>query len=121
MVVDDEPSVRRMVSALLRDTGYQVVEASNGAEALELAASLAAELGLVVCDLSLPDIRGVELAARLREGRQNLPVVYVSGWDAGEAGVLDASSTYLQKPFPLLELLGAVARAATDGTLAAVA
>lgn len=106
LLVDDEDSVREVCALLLQRAGYRVVAAANGAEAI--AASKALGVDAVICDLALPDVPGTELVQRLRQTHVDIGVVYVSGWDPAEAGLLDERSTFLQKPFQLSDLLDAL-------------
>ena len=113
LVVDDEPTLRRTLSILLRARGYDVVAAADGREAL---ASAAAEHpDVVVLDLGLPDLDGVDVVRQLR-GWTPVPVLVLSGrLDARQkVAALDAGADdYVTKPFDVEELLArlrAVAR-----------
>jgi two-component system KDP operon response regulator KdpE len=75
LVVDDEPPIRKLLRMGLTSQGYQVLEAPNGKAALEL---LAKKPDLVILDLGLPDIDGLELLRRIRHRQENLPVVVLS-------------------------------------------
>lgn len=108
LLIDDEDSVREVCTLLLQRAGYQVVEAANGAGAIETSEALGVRVDAVICDLALPDIPGIQLVQRLRQAHDDLGVVYVSGWDSSEAGLLDERSTFLQKPFQLSDLLAAL-------------
>ena len=77
LVVEDEDAVRRMLARALREGGYEVVEAGDGAEALELAA--ARRFDAVVTDVDMPRLGGLDLAHRLGEERAAPPVLFVSG------------------------------------------
>ena len=78
LIADDEPNIRRMVSALLGAEGYDVRDAADGVTALALAESLEPDVALV--DLMMPGaLDGLALLARLRERRPDLPVVMMSG------------------------------------------
>jgi len=122
LVVDDEAQIRRSLRVALRANGYEVEEAATGEAALEQAATRPPEL--VILDLSLPDIDGVEVCRRLREWTQ-LPVIILSanGEDEAKVRALDeGADDYVTKPFSVVELLArmrvAVRRAAraTDTT-----
>jgi DNA-binding NarL/FixJ family response regulator len=85
LVVDDHPSFRRCARALLTAEGFEVVgEAENGAAALALAGELAPDL--VVLDIQLPDLDGIEVTARLLEREPGLPIVLVSSRDRDAYG-----------------------------------
>jgi len=124
LVVDDEAQIRRSLRVALRANGYEVEEAATGEAALEQAATRPPEL--VILDLSLPDIDGVEVCRRLREWTQ-LPVIILSanGEDEAKVRALDeGADDYVTKPFSVVELLArmrvAVRRAARATDTAAV-
>jgi two-component system KDP operon response regulator KdpE len=104
MVVDDEPPIRKLLRMGLTSQGYQVLEAPNGKTALEL---LAKKPDLVILDLGLPDIDGLELLRRIRHRQENLPVVVLSsrGDEPGKVAALDlGADDYVTKPFGMDEL-----------------
>ena len=104
LVVDDEPQIRRVVRNALDDMAERIVEASNGAEALDLAASAAP--GLVVLDLTLPDLDGLDLCRDLR-AFSKAPILVLSARqsDRDKVALLDAGADdYLVKPFSTAEL-----------------
>ena len=105
LVVDDEPQVLRFLRASLGAHGYRLVEATTGEQALVEAATRAPEL--VLLDLGLPDLDGVEVARRLREWSR-VPIVVLSarGQENDKILALDAGADdYLTKPFGTGELL----------------
>lgn len=104
LVVDDEPPIRKLLRMGLASQGYEVLEAPNGKAALE---QLAKEPALVLLDLGLPDIDGLELLRRIRHRQDNLPVVVLSsrGDEAGKVAALDlGADDYVTKPFGMDEL-----------------
>ncbi len=106
LVVDDEPLVRALAVRVLRAAGYAVRDAADGDEALRLVASGAA-IDLLVCDVVLPRRSGPVLAAELRAGQPELPVLFVSGY-AGSAldpASLGGGSAFLPKPFTPRDLV----------------
>jgi PAS domain S-box-containing protein len=106
LVVEDEPMVREIVTANLRGAGYQVLEASNGEEALEVAGARVGELDLVVTDRIMPRMGGDVLAERLRRLRPDLPVLLMSGYaESPTPEGLGAPVDLLAKPFSRSELL----------------
>lgn len=102
LLVDDEPAVRHLFALALSREGYHVVEAGNGAEALQVAAQLDA-IDLVVTDIVMPVMKGPELAARLRERLPNLPIVFVSGYLVSDD--LGPNAHMLAKPFVRQDLV----------------
>lgn len=122
--MDDEKLMRRLVSTVLQGRGHEVVVFENGLDAVN--AILASRFDVVVCDLKMPELRGDELCAQLREqlGLRAPPVVIVSGAededDVGRA--LDAGALhFIKKPFTSGELLAIVERAAKRATAQAAA
>lgn len=114
LVVDDEPIIRRATARLLRQLGYEVEVAADGVEAVELVRRRAAEIRLVVLDVTMPRMGGWDALAAMRALRPGVPVVLASGYD--EARVMSGDhperpQAFLQKPFDLPELEAAVARA----------
>ena len=105
LVVDDEPPIRKLLRTGLGTQGYEVLEAPNGKAALEL---LAKKPDLVILDLGLPDIDGLELLKRIRSAQSGLPIVVLSsrGDEAGKVAALDlGADDYVTKPFGMEELL----------------
>lgn len=114
LVVEDQEQVRRLVVRVLRERGFRVIEASSGAEALLLAEDIGDRLELLVTDVVMPRMSGLELSRRLRERFPELRVLLVSGFtprSLGEMGGVDALT--LGKPFTPLQLVTAV-RTALD-------
>lgn len=107
LVVDDEPTLRAVMRrALVRD-GHQVLVAEDGARALKLAASHPHPIHLLLTDVVMPGISGLELARRLGHERPGLAVLYVSGFTFEEAVPptdLARGIAYLPKPFDALVL-----------------
>jgi two-component system, OmpR family, KDP operon response regulator KdpE len=108
LVVDDEPPIRKLLRTGLGTQGYEVLEAPNGKAALEL---LAKKPDLVILDLGLPDIEGLELLKRIRDAQSGLPIVVLSsrGDEAGKVSALDlGADDYVTKPFALRELMSRI-------------
>ena len=102
LVVEDEAAVRRMAGRALAAQGYAILEAENGAEALELLAHAQGPVDLVLTDVVMPIINGRELAERLAAERPGLPVLFMSGYtddDVVRRGLLVPGAPFLQKPF----------------------
>ena len=102
LVVEDEEAVRKLVDQALRKYGYEVLEAANGAEALQLCETHPPPIPLMITDVVMPQMSGRELAARLRERYPEMRVLYMSGYTDDAVvrhGLLDASMFFLQKPF----------------------
>jgi two-component system, OmpR family, KDP operon response regulator KdpE len=105
LIVDDEPQIRRFLRASLSAHGYRVVEASCGREAIALTTTERPELLLL--DLGLPDMDGLEVIRRLREW-STVPIIVISvrGQEAEKIAALDGGADdYVTKPFGMGELL----------------
>jgi two-component system, OmpR family, KDP operon response regulator KdpE len=104
LVVDDEPPIRKLLRMGLTSQGYEVLDAPNGKTALDL---LAKEPDLVILDLGLPDIDGMDLLRTIRHRHESLPIVVLSsrGDEAGKVAALDlGADDYVTKPFGMDEL-----------------
>jgi two-component system cell cycle sensor histidine kinase/response regulator CckA len=108
LVVEDEEAVRSLSRHILEGSGYRVLEARNGREALHVAEKLTGRLHLLLTDVVMPEMGGAELARRLSAFRPGLKVLYLSGY-ADDAvirhGALDREVSYLQKPFTTESLI----------------
>jgi two-component system KDP operon response regulator KdpE len=121
LIVDDEPSILATMAPLLRGRGYEVSTATTGHAALEAVDRQPPQL--VILDLGLPDLDGIEVCRRLREGRA-IPILVLSarGAEQDKVAALDAGADdYVTKPFGSEELLARVrvALRRTDGALPA--
>jgi two-component system, OmpR family, KDP operon response regulator KdpE len=105
LVIDDEPPIRKLLRMGLTTQGYEILEAPNGKTALDL---LAQKPDLIILDLGLPDIQGIELLRTIRARNDSVPVVILSsrGDEAGKVAALDlGADDYVTKPFGMDELL----------------
>jgi len=102
LVVDDEPEVLELAAEILKRVGYSVLEAPDGAAALEVARRHEGEIHLLVTDMVMPGMSGRDLTERLRAIRNALPVLYISGYvqDAAARAALGGEhSAFVAKPF----------------------
>ncbi len=105
LLIEDDPQIRRFLRATLLTQGYELLEAETGQEGLALAASHVPEI--ILLDLGLPDMEGIEVIRRLREWSQ-IPILILSarGQEREKVTNLDAGADdYLTKPFGVGELL----------------
>jgi two-component system, OmpR family, KDP operon response regulator KdpE len=105
LVIDDEPPIRKLLRMGLSTQGYEIWEAPNGKKSLEL---LAQKPDLVILDLGLPDMQGLELLRMIRARNESVPIVVLSsrGDEAGKVQALDlGADDYVTKPFGMDELL----------------
>ncbi|NOT27961.1 MAG: PAS domain S-box protein [Acidobacteria bacterium] len=111
LVVEDDRSVRAFTCAVLRNAGYEALGASTGEEAMALASTHSVPLHLIVTDVALPGISGVDLVRQLRTMRPQARVLYSSGFSAltlKSQGVIEETGGFLAKPFTRRQLLAAV-------------
>jgi CheY-like chemotaxis protein len=111
LLVEDEDSVRRTIKRTLERAGYDVLEASNGEKALELAANYAEPIDVVVTDVMMPGMNGREFADAILLTHPGLGVVFMSGYTdetVSQKGLIDTTRTFLQKPFTGDQLLTAI-------------
>jgi len=111
LLVEDEAGIRALVRKILRRENYNVLEAGSAEEALAMASSTSGRIHLLITDVKLPGASGRELAERIRDARQDLRVLYISGYtddDAVRSGAIPPGSKFLQKPFTLGALVGKV-------------
>jgi two-component system, OmpR family, response regulator MprA len=109
LVVDDEPAVQTALARALKLERYEVVQAADGREALERLG--AATYEVVILDVSMPHVDGLEVCRRLRDGGDRTPVLMLTareGVDDRVAGLDAGADDYLVKPFALRELLARV-------------
>jgi two-component system OmpR family response regulator len=109
LVVDDEPSIRELLTASLRFAGFEVFPAADGAEALKLADLHRPDL--VVLDVMLPDLDGFTVTRKLRERGREMPVVFLTARDeTGDKiqGLTVGGDDYVTKPFSLEEVVARI-------------
>ena len=116
LLAEDQPEIRSFASEVLQSSGYNVIEASDSHEALEQSHQFPGRIDLRVSDVIMPNMRGTELAARLRTSRSGLPVLFMSGYTPD---VLhrpgDTKTLLLAKPFSPEQLVSAVEKAILAG------
>ncbi len=112
LLADDEGAVRRFAARVLEREGYSVFEAKDGAEALELVEQGHVPFDLVVSDIVMPRLNGVELLQALSSRKPDLPVILMSGYAMAALAELGISAPcgILAKPFPAERLLEEVRR-----------
>jgi len=108
LLIEDDPQIRRFLRTSLGVQGYELIEAETGNEGLALAASQVPDV--VILDLGLPDLEGIEVIRRLREW-SSMPIIILSarGQERDKVANLDAGADdYLTKPFSMAELLARI-------------
>ena len=109
LLVDDDPDVRAVAAAMLRDAGHRVIEAGSGGAALERLDAEASHIDLLIADLAMPGMNGFELARAARQERPDLPILFVTGFADMAQSEESEHETVLQKPFRAEELTAKVA------------
>jgi two-component system nitrogen regulation response regulator NtrX len=110
LIVDDEESVRKSLADVMRDEGYEVVTAASGREGIDILAE--AQPSIVLLDIAMPDMDGIETLRRFRELRPDLPVIMVTGHGTIETAVKTTKMgayDFIQKP-PELQHLNLVVK-----------
>ncbi len=110
LVVDDEPSIRELLSASLRFAGFQVLAAADGREALAHQAG-GTYIDLAVLDVMMPGMDGFELLRRLRESNPDLPAIFLTAKDDVQdkiKGLSVGGDDYVTKPFSLEEVVARI-------------
>jgi PAS domain S-box-containing protein len=115
LLVDDDSDVRAVAAGMLGEAGYRVIEAGSGGAALDCLDRHEGEIALLIADVAMPGMSGIELAHAARRGRPELPVVFVTGF-GGTAltAELSSSEQILRKPFRAAELAAEVAVALAE-------
>ncbi len=106
LVVDDEPSLADLLTLALSLEGWQVEQALSGQEAVRLADEV--DPDIVVLDVMLPDLSGLEVLARLRASHPGLPVLFLTARDSSDdltAGLAAGADDYVTKPFSLADVV----------------
>src|ERR1051325_7814347 len=105
LVVDDEPRIGELVGTMLTAAGHRVLQATGGAQALRIVGGV--KIDLVITDMNMPDVGGIELAQRLHAATPELPVLFMSAFIDRPS----SSPNVLEKPFHMAELNSRVAAA----------
>ena len=107
LVVDDEPEIRKLVSAMITQFGYNALTADSGDHALKMYRNLNAPIELLITDVVAPGMSGPMLADKLSALQPNLKVLYISGYDntnVVQKYVVERGHALLTKPFTMEEL-----------------
>ena len=117
LLVEDEKALRKLTHRILTEAGYRVLEASDGAKALRVAADEVGEIDLVLTDVEMPTLGGRGMVAELNELSPDIKVLFMSGYTDNEIlrrGIRTAKTHFLQKPFTASALRMAVDAALRD-------
>jgi two-component system cell cycle sensor histidine kinase/response regulator CckA len=105
LVADDEKRVRNLVAVIVRSDGYDVLIASDGVEALDLSRHYAGHINLLISDIEMPNMTGIELANVLTKERPKTKVLLISGYSNMEP---PRGYMFLRKPFAVDALRQAI-------------
>lgn len=113
VLIEDEAMLRALLHRALAESGFEVAEAADGAQALDVLQELDGGVTAVVCDVIMPNVGGKELARRMRVRWPAIPILFMSGYTNEEIirrGLLDPQEAFIQKPFAPGELTAAIRR-----------
>ena len=117
LVVEDESAVRDLVTEILKNAGYQVLSADDGEGALKVALAHSGDIHLLLSDVVMPKLGGIDLAKQLRISRPAIRVIFMSGYssDATTRDAIAEADSHLDKPFTPAKLLSRVREVFTAG------
>ena len=110
LIAEDEPAVRNLLQNILNSAGYQVLIASDGTKALKIAEQHERNIDLLLSDIVMPEMTGLELAKTLKSKRPEMRIVLTSAYPQG-ALVMDSAWHFIPKPFFPRRLLEEVRKA----------
>ena len=119
LLVEDEPSLRELISDYLGNAGFTLVTAKNGSDGLAKAKAHAGPIHLVITDVVMPGMGGRELADQLKASHPETPVLFMSGYadDAAIQRVIsERTDHYIEKPFELNSLARKVREVLSNGS-----
>jgi two-component system cell cycle sensor histidine kinase/response regulator CckA len=117
LLAEDTDEIRHMLAEVLCENGYRVLEAGDGMEALKLSDSYAGSIDILITDVTMPRLSGLDLIRDLKPRRPGTRVLAISGWTNA---VLDPGTPFLQKPFTPTTLLRKIDEIVAGGTSTAL-
>jgi PAS domain S-box-containing protein len=108
LVVDDEPDIIGIIAAILENQGFRTISAVDAATALDIMENRGNEVSLVLSDIVLPGMNGIQMSREILKNRPELPFIFMSGYSAdtiGHHGVFDTKVNFIPKPFKIQELM----------------
>ena len=111
MIADDEQAIRDVTTALLERLGFRVITAADGIEMVDLFVENAEDISILLMDLNMPRLNGLEAALRIRHINPQVPLLFMSGYPREQ--VMDRferqpHTDFVEKPFQMSELVDAV-------------
>jgi CheY-like chemotaxis protein len=101
LIVEDVDEFRRFLVRMLTGLGYSVLEARHGADALRVFHDAAQPIDIVLTDVAMPYVDGIELVARLRAEHDDVKVLFMSGHSKRSIGPIGMNDAYIRKPFTM--------------------
>lgn len=117
LVVEDEPTMLRLIQEALEDAGHKVLSAPNGSAGLKAFESNKEDIRLVITDLMMPKLNGVEMARMIRKESSTVPILFISGYADDlvfEDEVMKGPTMFMPKPFRQDTLVDEVAAILED-------
>ena len=111
LVVEDEPVLRQLVTRILTKHGYHILSACDGEEALSVSRNFSGGIVLLVTDVEMPKLGGIELQARLSEQRPGIKTLFISGYSSDpfvQRALVCDQPGFLAKPFTITRLVAKV-------------
>ena len=108
LVVDDTEEVLKVVTTILKASGYRVLSANDGASAMRVAAEHRGKIDLLLSDIEMPGITGPQLGIDIQKSRPDMHVMLMSGLPGGDLLVLNYGWAFIQKPFLVKKLIDMV-------------
>jgi CheY-like chemotaxis protein len=102
LIVEDDVEIRKMISKIMAPLGYNLIEAKDGAEGLELFLKMDKPADMVITDVVMPNMGGMEMMAKISQKYPKMKVLYISGYtseDAQQEGILELDKNFIHKPF----------------------
>ena len=106
LIVEDDKNLRRLIGTVLKQSGFNVLSANDGEQALDILDSTKADL--IICDIMMPNMDGYELTRSLREANYNMPILMITAKDTMEdkrKGFVSGTDDYMVKPINIDEML----------------
>jgi two-component system chemotaxis response regulator CheY len=121
LVVDDEEEIRKTIRLQLEGTIYEILEAEDGEKGIQvLANENILEVDVIICDVRMPKVNGIEAVAYFRENYASIPIIVLTGYPDVQLAIdfmKDGVSEYLVKPVEKDKLVEAVSKAARQRTI----
>lgn len=108
LVADDDQQIRNLVTMLSQEDGHHVLSASDGLEGLEISRQYHGSIDLVIADVQMPRLNGIDLCVRLCEERPGIKLLVMSGADTSGDAAQSAELPFLPKPFDIQTLLARI-------------